>query len=114
MLATRNKEYNEYKFKDGKQIFVKDMDKKLWVGPVRVQHQQGNNVAVITDGRVTSAPIKRTLPIGGIKDLKDSIEENEHEKEDTSESEKLRKMNTKKNKWIKTKERIKGTVQSKR
>ena len=43
MLATRNKEYNEYQYEDGEDIFVKDKNKELWEGPVKVQHQEGNN-----------------------------------------------------------------------
>ena len=56
MLATRNKEYNEYQYEDGEDIFVKDSNKELWEGPVKVQHQEGNNVNIIKEGRVTSVP----------------------------------------------------------
>ena len=58
MLATRNKEYNEYQYGDGEDIFVKDRNKELWEGPVKVQHQKGNNVNIIKEGRVTSVPIR--------------------------------------------------------
>ena len=49
MLAARNKEYNEYQYEDGEDIFVKDGDKELQEGPVKVQHQEGNNVNIIKD-----------------------------------------------------------------
>ena len=58
MLATRNKEYNEYQYEDGEDIFVKDRNKELWEGHVKVQHQEGNNVNIIKEERVT---LKETI-----------------------------------------------------
>ena len=75
MLATRNKEYNEYQYEDGEAIFVKDRNKELWEGPVKVQHQEGNNVNIIKDGRVTSGPIQRTQPTERKKILENITEE---------------------------------------
>ena len=43
MLATRNRNYE-----DGEEIFVKDRDKEMWEGPVKVQHQEGTNVNIIS------------------------------------------------------------------
>ena len=63
MLATRNKDYNKYQYEDGEDIFVKDRNKELWEGPIKVQHQEGNNVNIIKEGRVTSVPIQRTQPV---------------------------------------------------
>ena len=75
MLATRNKEYNEYQYANGEDIFVKDRNKELWEGPVKVQHQEGNNVNIIKEGRVKSVPIQRTQPVGGKKVLENITEE---------------------------------------
>ena len=72
MLATRNKEYNEYQYEDGADIFVKDRNKELWEGPVKVQHQEGN---IIIEGRVTSVPIQRTQPVRRKKVLESITEE---------------------------------------
>ena len=74
MLATRNKEHNEYQYEDGEDIFVKDRNKELWEGPVKVQHQEGNNVNIIKEGRVTSVPIQRTQPLGRKKALENITE----------------------------------------
>ena len=84
MLCTRNKEYNEYKYEDGEDIFVKDRHKDLWEGPVKVQHQEGNNVNIIKEGRVTSVPIQRTQPAGGKKVLEDISEETDEQEEENS------------------------------
>ena len=75
MFATRNKEYNEYQYEDGEDIFVKDRNKELWEGPVKVQHQEGNNVNIIKEGRVTSVPIQRTQPVGRKKVMENITEE---------------------------------------
>ena len=75
MLATRNKEYNEYQYEDGEDIFVKDKNKELWEGPVKVQHQEGNNVNIIKDRRVTSVPIQRTQPVKRKRILENITEE---------------------------------------
>ena len=82
MLGTRNKEYNEYKYEDGEEIFAKDRNKELWEGPVKVKHQEGNNVNIIKEGRVTSIPIQRTQPTGAKKVLEDITEEEEETSED--------------------------------
>ena len=74
MLATRNKEYNEYQYEDGEDIFVKDSNKELWEGPVKVHHQEGNNVNIIKEGRVTSVPIQRTQLLGRKKALENITE----------------------------------------
>ena len=86
MLATRNKEYNEYHYEDGDDIFVKDKNKELWEGPVKVQHQEGNNVNIIKDGRVTSVPIQRTQPVKR-KRILENITEEENDREEEAETE---------------------------
>ena len=86
MLATRNKEYNKFQYKDREKIFVKDRNKQLWEGPVRVQHQEGTKVNIIKDGRTTSVPVQRTQP-ANMKEILGSIEE-----EDRTSSNKEKKM----------------------
>ena len=81
LLATRNKEYNNFKFQEGDRIFVKDLHKELWEGPVLVMNHQGNNVTIVKEGRVTSVPIQRVIPYVPERPIETVREELEEEME---------------------------------
>ena len=41
---------------------------------MKVQHQEGNNVNIIKEGKVTSVPIQRTQPAGGRQAVRNILE----------------------------------------
>ena len=50
-----------------------------------MQHQEGNNVNIIKDGRVTSVPIQRTQPVKR-KRILENITEEENDREEEAET----------------------------
>ena len=59
-----------------------------------MQHQEGNNVNIIKDGRVTSVPIQRTKPVKR-KRVLENITKEENDREEEAETEVERDETTK-------------------